>query len=92
MVWGVAGKEKSVPLDVMDAPIILVGQDGKRFWGMIRQAVVPPIERVLEYSIRDLQMMKNTPIAVTAVDAGTGRVLYQNTASMAMMGKREVLD
>ncbi|GAX74261.1 hypothetical protein CEUSTIGMA_g1710.t1 [Chlamydomonas eustigma] len=92
MPWGQPGKGKTIPINIVNTPVILTSDGGVRHWGMIRQAYPSPEEQVHMMAIRDLQIMKNTPIAVTVVCKSTGRVLTQNTASMAMLGIHGMLN
>jgi hypothetical protein len=87
MPWGKPGQGKTIPINIVNTPVILTSPDGARHWGMIRQAYPATEEQIHTMAIRDLQIMKNTHIAVTVVCKSTGRILTQNTASMAMLGE-----
>ena len=72
-------------------PVVLLSGDERqrrRHWGFIRQDWPTRPWQARSMALRDLQALKNTPVAVTSVCASSGRVLSQNTASMALMGTR----
>ena len=59
---------------------------------MIRQGFPNPESYCQKWSLRHLQIMKNSPSAVTVVSADTGQVLSQNTSSMALYGNQGSFD
>ncbi len=56
ILWGAPGKSQTESWNVVSMPAIILGQDGKRHWGMVRQGwpVTPEFQRV--WALRDLQV------------------------------------
>jgi hypothetical protein len=89
MLWPCpAGLSQTTVFNVINLPIILVSDNGKkRHWGMIRQAWPSTKQQQLDMGLRDYQSLKSSPVPVTVVCSDTGRIMSQNTASMALIGK-----
>ena len=74
--------------NVVNLPIILVSNSGQtRHWGLLRQTWESSEQHLLDMALRDYQSIKSTPVPVTVVCSETGRIISQNTASMALIGK-----
>ena len=74
--------------NVVNLPIILISNSGQtRHWGLLRQTWGSNEQQLLDMALRDYQSIKSTPVPVTVVCSETGRIISQNTASMALIGK-----
>lgn len=79
-------------INILTFPAVLLSENGKRrHWGFVRQFCRSEAYQDRVNGLRDLQAIKNVPIAVTLVSASSGRILNQNTASMALHGEICVL-
>ncbi|GAX83029.1 hypothetical protein CEUSTIGMA_g10456.t1 [Chlamydomonas eustigma] len=83
---GVPGREDSKVDHMMQQHFILIDDQGRRHWGMMMQLYFSDELTQRNLGLRDLQILKSTHAAVTSVCADTGRVVTQNSASIAMMG------
>lgn len=69
-------------------PCVLLEEDGGFSWCFIRHGqplgVSSPI--VWAWSLRDLLMVRNTPAPIVLVDPKSGTLVWQNSASMELIG------
>ncbi|GAX80144.1 hypothetical protein CEUSTIGMA_g7582.t1 [Chlamydomonas eustigma] len=65
---------------------VVVDSRGRRYWGLLLQ--IMPLDPVLEHiwGMRDFLTIKHTPACISIISKDTGRLLWQNSASMAMFG------
>ena len=87
IIWGTPNGAESEAWNIVNIPIVVVSEE-KRSWGMIRQVWPYEEEESKVWGLRNLQMTKNSPVIITSVSVDDERILYQNTASMALFGKR----
>ena len=58
---GAPGKHQAQSLYIINAPIVIRGSDGKRYWGQIRQAELLLRNNYHETFMRYIHFVKNTP-------------------------------
>lgn len=92
LFWGTPGGEKTRPHSIVNLPLIFEGPKGQRTWGMVRQTWPMAEVSCQERAVRHLQIIKNSPVAITVVAAESGEVLYQNTSSMSLYGNHGSMD
>lgn len=87
LLFGDHGGLSTRSINIVNAPVILVGDNGDRFWGMVRQVVMANAGFKEHWSYRDLLAVKHTPSCITVVAQESSRMLWQNSQSMAMFGE-----
>ncbi|GAX80143.1 hypothetical protein CEUSTIGMA_g7581.t1 [Chlamydomonas eustigma] len=78
--------KKSGFLNNITWPALFIDEEGNRSWGLILQVVRMNQELEHAWGMRDLLSIKHTPACISIVSKDTGRLLWQNSASMAMFG------
>lgn len=84
---GVRGVRDSAVWVLMMLPIVLVDEEGRRFWGMLRQIWQSPKKFTQTWAMRDVHAKKLTLYCCTYVSKRTGAILSQNHTSMSMFGE-----
>lgn len=70
-------------------PVVYLEEDGSRYWGMLRQALIPHHHAAClrAWALRDQMSVKYTPAMVAMVQPDTGYILFQNSHSISSIGE-----
>ena len=72
----------------INCPAVIVDeQRGTRHWGWVHQGNTTSHSELYAWQLRDIITTKYTPACITVVAVSDGAVLWQNAASMAMLGE-----
>ncbi|KAG1669861.1 hypothetical protein FOA52_012449 [Chlamydomonas sp. UWO 241] len=77
---------RSAPLVMVNWQVVIVDDDGSRWWGAINQDFKMPEALVESWGMRDLLAVKYNPACVTVVARAGGTLLWQNASSMGTFG------
>ncbi|GAX79559.1 hypothetical protein CEUSTIGMA_g7000.t1 [Chlamydomonas eustigma] len=83
---GMNGSSSSVTRAFYNIPAVIVDSRGQRYWGIVRQSLPSSLNYQLHWSMRDLMSLNTTRACMITVSEDTGVPLWQNSASMAMIG------
>ncbi|GAX79557.1 hypothetical protein CEUSTIGMA_g6998.t1 [Chlamydomonas eustigma] len=72
--------------NLINWPAVIIDEHGVRHWGMVRQGIRASGDFLQCWALRDLLAIKHTTAGITVVSVESGCVMWQNAASMAMMG------
>ena len=83
---GKQGERDTVIWNAINLSCYLVDEDGRRYWGWVRQGWFAGMGTQAQWSVRDLHANKLTLFCFTYVARDTGVILAQNATSMATFG------
>ena len=86
VVFGVAGEYESRVNYIIHWPVIIRDSDGSRWWGMMTQTAWMADDVRRQWSFRDILTVKHSQSSISVISIETGRMLWQNPASMQLYG------
>jgi hypothetical protein len=90
-IWRYKNVPQTCVRNLIEMSFVMKSAEGRRYWGLLRQAV--PSGPALQWTmgLRELQLQQHTPMSMTVLNRDTGRILFQNASSQAMMGGRLII-
>lgn len=75
-------------LTVTAWPCVFIEENGSRHWGMLRhpRLLANGAPAIRAWALRDMLLVKNTPVPLVTLDPKTGILIWQNAASMEQIG------
>ncbi|GAX77879.1 hypothetical protein CEUSTIGMA_g5321.t1 [Chlamydomonas eustigma] len=85
-IWRYKNVPQTCVRNQIEMSFILKGPEGQRYWGLLRQAIQTGSDLQWTMGLRELQLQQHTPMSMTVLNRDTGRILFQNALSTAMIG------